>query len=53
MASLDKIDLTPRLDRDDYEKRLLAAQRRFLQLRLTLGGHLGNPRLGPGVLVIM
>ncbi len=53
MASLEKIDLTPRLDRDEYEKRLLAAQRRFLQLRLTLGGHLGTGKLGPGVLVIL
>ncbi len=53
MGLLDKLDLSPRLDRDEYEKRLLAAQRRLLQLRLTLGGHMGPGTLGPGILVIL
>jgi len=52
-GALEKLDLSLRLDRDEYDKRLLAAQRRFLQLRLTLGGHMDDTKLGPGVLVIM
>jgi polyphosphate kinase 2 (PPK2 family) len=53
MGLIDKLDLTQRLDREEYERRLLAAQRRFLQLRLTLNGSLGTGMVGPGVLVIM
>jgi polyphosphate kinase 2 (PPK2 family) len=53
MPSLDKVDLSQRVDREEYDKRLIAAQRRFLQLRLTLGGFMSAGRLGPGVLVIM
>ena len=53
MGLLDKLDLTLRLDRDEYETRLAVAQRRFHQLRLTLGGQLGTGKLGPGILVIM
>ena len=52
MGLLDKLDLSPRLDRDEYDKRVLVAQRRFLQLRLALGGQLGGP-VGPGILVVM
>ncbi|MEI6882690.1 MAG: UDP-galactose-lipid carrier transferase, partial [Bacteroidota bacterium] len=53
MGVLDKLDLTQRLDRDDYEKRVLRGQRRFLQLRLALGGLMGPGTIGPGILVIM
>lgn len=53
MGALDRLDLTARLDKDDYERRVLRGQRRFLQLRLTLGGHLGGGKVGPGILVIM
>ena len=56
MGHLDKLDLSQRLDKEEYEKRVLRGQRRFLQLRLTLGGHMGNMghnTIGPGVLVIM
>ncbi len=58
MGVLDKLDLTQRLDRDEYEKRVLRGQRRFLQLRLALGGQMavgqsGGGKIGPGILVIM
>jgi polyphosphate kinase 2 (PPK2 family) len=53
MSRLDKLELTARLDDSDYEKRLHAAQRRLLHLRLLIGGHLPDtPEIGPGVLVV-
>jgi AMP-polyphosphate phosphotransferase len=52
MSRLDKLDLTLRLDRDDYAKRLEAEQRRLLHLRLHLGGELGEHGIGPGLLVL-
>ncbi len=53
MSRLDKLDLNARLDDDDYQKRLVAAQRRLLQLRLQIGGLLPDgPEFGPGVLVV-
>jgi polyphosphate kinase 2 (PPK2 family) len=53
MGLLDKLDLSQRLDQKEYEKRVLAGQRRFLQLRLTLGGFMEDTKVGPGILVIM
>ncbi|MBU6315556.1 MAG: UDP-galactose-lipid carrier transferase [Acidobacteria bacterium] len=53
MGLLDRIDLTARLDRQDYERRVLEGQRRLLQLRLTLGGLMDGTRPGPGILVVM
>jgi polyphosphate kinase 2 (PPK2 family) len=47
-----ELDLTPRLGHAEYEPRLKAAQRRFLQLRLHLGGQIGTGELGPGLLVL-
>jgi polyphosphate kinase 2 (PPK2 family) len=53
MGRLSSIDLTARLDDDEYTKRLYAAQRRLLHLRLQIGGLLpGQPEIGPGVLVV-
>ena len=53
MSRLDKLDLNARLDDDDYQKRLVAAQRRLLHLRLQIGGLLPDgPEIGPGVLVV-
>jgi hypothetical protein len=46
MTILDKLDLTQRLDREQYEKRLMEEQRRLLQLRLHLGGELGDQAIG-------
>ena len=53
MGRLDKLDMTKQLGREEYEERLYAAQRKLLALRLDLGGHLEDPELGPGVLVVM
>jgi polyphosphate kinase 2 (PPK2 family) len=52
MGRLDALDLTPRLARKEYDERLSAAQRRWLQLRLYLGGEMGSGELGPGLLVV-
>lgn len=53
MGILDKLDMSNRLDRDEYERRLAAGQRRLAQLRLHLGGLMGSGTLGPGLLVVM
>jgi len=53
MGCLDDLDLTERLSTKDYEKRLGAAQRRLLQLRLHLGGQVGDGTLGPALLVVL
>ena len=53
MGRLDTIDLTARLKKPEYEKRLVAAQQRFLELRLHLGGQTNKDRIGPGLLVVM
>jgi len=53
MGRLDKLDLTPKLSVKEYEERLYDAQRKLVALRLDLGGHLEDPELGPGVLVLM
>ena len=52
MTRLDKLDMAKRLDRDEYNTRLLASQRRLLQLRLHLEGQMGAARTGPGLLVL-
>jgi AMP-polyphosphate phosphotransferase len=52
MGRLDSIDLTQRLDRKEYEERLSVAQRRWLQLRLHVGGHMGSGEIGPGLLLV-
>lgn len=58
MPRLDKIDLDASLSKAEYKKRLAAAQQRFLELRLELGGQIarkGNPhgKVGPGLLIVM
>ena len=53
MGRLDDIDLTLRLSRDEYEERLAAAQERFVELRLQLGGHTTGGDIGPGLLVVV
>jgi polyphosphate kinase 2 (PPK2 family) len=52
MRLFDKVDLTARLDDEEYEARLRSAQRRLLELRLEIGGHLETPQVGPGLLVV-
>jgi len=53
MGRLDDIDLTQRLEREEYQERLLGAQRRFLDLRLQLGGQTSDGDIGPGLLVVV
>jgi polyphosphate kinase 2 (PPK2 family) len=52
MARLDALDLSLKLSREEEAKRLEAAQLRLLELRLTLGGLVGDGRLGPPVCVL-
>lgn len=53
MTRLDKIDLDASLGKREYNERLVAAQQRFLELRLQLGGQTTNGKIGPGLLVVM
>jgi AMP-polyphosphate phosphotransferase len=50
---LDELDLTLRLSREEEAERLEAAQRRLLELRLILGGLIGDGRLGPPLCVLL
>jgi polyphosphate kinase 2 (PPK2 family) len=49
---LDDVDLSPKLSADEGARRLAAAQRRLLALRLQLGGLIGDGQLGPPVCVL-
>lgn len=53
MGRFDKLDMSQRLSRDDYERQLADGQQRLAQLRLHLGGLMGDSGLGPGLLVIL
>jgi polyphosphate kinase 2 (PPK2 family) len=53
MGRLDQLDLSSKIINAEYEQRLEAGQRRLLELRLQIGGHLDDPDLGPGILVVM
>jgi len=53
MGRLHDLDLTQRLTTRDYDKRLILAQRRLLQLRLHLGGQMGSGELGPALLIVL
>ncbi len=50
--SLHDLDLTLALSKTEEAKRLEAAQRRLLALRLQIGGKLGDGRLGPAVCLL-
>jgi polyphosphate kinase 2 (PPK2 family) len=52
MGRLDELDLTLKLSGRDERARLAAAQIRLLNLRLVLGGLIGEKRLGPPVSVV-
>ncbi len=52
MGRLDALDLTQRVTAKEYDRRLVAAQRRWLHLRLHIGGQMGSGDLGPGVLFV-
>jgi len=52
MGRLDEVDLSLSLDRDEEERELKALGERLAQLRLTLGGLIGECRLGPPLVVV-
>jgi AMP-polyphosphate phosphotransferase len=49
MGVLDDLDLSKKLSREEEAERLESAWRRLTQLRLTLGGLIGDGELGPPV----
>jgi polyphosphate kinase 2 (PPK2 family) len=52
VGRLAELDLSLSLSRDEEEKRLDAAQTRLLQLRLVLGGLIGDGTIGPPLCVV-
>ena len=52
VGRLDDVDLTQSLGTKEYERLLAARSWRLAQLRLALGGKLGDGGLGPGLLVL-
>jgi AMP-polyphosphate phosphotransferase len=52
MGRLDQVDLSLKLDSDEYEERLVKAQQRLLQLRLECAGLTGDGRLVPPVCLV-
>lgn len=52
MASLDDVDLTLKLSREEGVERVERAQKRLLALRLQCGGLLGGGKLGPPLLIL-
>lgn len=52
MGRLDEVDLTLSLSREEEEAGLKRAGERLAQLRLTLGGLIGECRLGPPLVVV-
>jgi AMP-polyphosphate phosphotransferase len=51
VGRLDEVDLTVSLSRDEEERGLKEEGRRLAQLRLTLGGLIGERQLGPPLVV--
>ncbi len=52
MGRLDEADLSLKLSKKEGRKELERLQERLTQLRLTLGGQIGDSELGPAVLVV-
>lgn len=52
MGRLDEVDLSLRLSREEEEEGLKQGWERLAQLRLTLGGLIGEKRLGPPLCVV-
>jgi polyphosphate kinase 2 (PPK2 family) len=52
MANLVDVDLAAKLSKKEGKRRLKGAQKRLLELRLQLGGQLGDGELGPPVCVV-
>jgi polyphosphate kinase 2 (PPK2 family) len=53
VSRLDEVDLSLSLSRAEEERGLENAWARLAQLRLTLGGQIGEKRIGPPVLVVL
>jgi AMP-polyphosphate phosphotransferase len=53
VAALDEVDLSLKLDKGEELRRLAAAQRRLLHLRLVTAGLVGEPDLGPPICVVV
>jgi polyphosphate kinase 2 (PPK2 family) len=53
VTRLSQVDLCASLQKDEYEERLVAGQRRFEELRLHLGGQTNGGNIGPGLLVVV
>jgi polyphosphate kinase 2 (PPK2 family) len=52
MGRLDELDLSQKLSKKEEAAGLEVASERLQQLRLTLGGQIGNKEIGPPVLII-
>jgi polyphosphate kinase 2 (PPK2 family) len=52
VGRLDDVDLSLKLDKKEYEKRLAAGQERLSALRLQLAGLIGERRIGPPVCAV-
>jgi polyphosphate kinase 2 (PPK2 family) len=52
MGRLEEVDLTQRLSSDEESEELKREGKRLAQLRLTLGGLIGEERLGPPLIVV-
>src|SRR6188768_1262482 len=52
MGRLDEVDLTQKLSREEEAEGLKEMGKRLAQLRLTLGGLIGECRLGPPLAVV-
>jgi AMP-polyphosphate phosphotransferase len=52
MGRLDEVNLTQRLSREEEAEELKREGKRLAQLRLTLGGLIGEERLGPPLIVV-
>jgi polyphosphate kinase 2 (PPK2 family) len=52
MSRLGDLDLSVKLSRAEEAERLLAAQERLLELRVVLGGLVGDGKIGPPVCVL-
>ena len=52
MGRLEEVDLSGTLSRKQEERDLAASQARLAQLRLTLGGQIGERQIGPPLLVL-
>ena len=53
MGRLDELDLGLKLSRKEEKRALAEAQQRLLELRLALGGLIGDGRIGPPVCVVL